>query len=342
MLEWLAPGLARCGGQLLQAEDELASINMIIGASFGGTPALTATSGPGLALMVESLGLATAAEMPIVVVDVMRGGPSTGIPTKSEQADLNIAINGLHGDAPHIVVAPLSVSDCLFATQWAVHLAEALQTPAIVLSDQFLGQAQAVVDRPPEMTFLVPRQLARLPSENPYRRYALSANGISPMALPGMKGGQYTADGLTHNEAGTPSSAAVMHTAQLDKRQKKLETFSYGAHWGEVQGEGELAILTWGSVTGPAREAVARLAREGVKVRLIALRLLAPLRVAELSAALAGVRRLLVVEQNHSGQLHRYLRGHCDLPRHTESFHRPGPRPLRPAEIVARVREWRI
>ncbi len=143
ILEWLAPNLPQVGGVLLQAEDELASINMIIGASFGGTPALTATSGPGLSLMIEALGLATAAEMPIVVVDVMRGGPSTGIPTKSEQADLNIAVYGLHGDAPHLVLAPQSVADCLFTTQWAVHLAEALQTPAIVLSDQFVGQAQA-------------------------------------------------------------------------------------------------------------------------------------------------------------------------------------------------------
>ena len=119
ILEWLAPALPKVGGSLLQAEDELAAINMIIGASFGGTPALTATSGPGLSLMIEALGLATAAEIPIVVIDVMRGGPSTGIPTKSEQADLNIAIYGLHGDAPHHVLAPQSVADCHITPQWA-------------------------------------------------------------------------------------------------------------------------------------------------------------------------------------------------------------------------------
>ena len=140
ILEWLAPSFAKVGGVLLQAEDELAAINMIIGASFGGTPALTATSGPGLALMIEALGLATAAEIPVVVVDVMRAGPSTGIPTKSEQADLNIAVYGLHGDAPHLVLAPQSIADCLFTTQWAVYLAEALQAPAVVLSDQFIGR----------------------------------------------------------------------------------------------------------------------------------------------------------------------------------------------------------
>jgi len=138
ILEWLAPSLSKIGGVLLQAEDELAAINMIIGSSYGGTPALTATSGPGLSLMIEALGLATAAEIPIVVVDVMRGGPSTGIPTKSEQGDLNIAIYGLHGDAPHLVLAPQSVADCLFTTQWATYLAETLQAPAIILSDQFM------------------------------------------------------------------------------------------------------------------------------------------------------------------------------------------------------------
>ncbi|MBT6407131.1 MAG: 2-oxoglutarate synthase, partial [Rhodospirillaceae bacterium] len=122
ILEWIAPNLDKIGGALVQAEDELASISMIIGGSYGGTPSLTATSGPGLALMAESLGLAVASEVPVVVVDVMRGGPSTGIPTKSEQSDLNIALFGLHGDAPHLVVAPTSVSDCLFATQWSVHL----------------------------------------------------------------------------------------------------------------------------------------------------------------------------------------------------------------------------
>jgi len=136
ILEWLAPALEKLGGVLVQAEDELASVNQLIGASFGGTPSLTATSGPGFALMTESIGLAIASETPIVVVDVMRGGPSTGIPTKSEQSDLNIALYGLHGDAPHIVVAPFSVGDCLLTTQWAVHLAETLQTAVIVLSDQ--------------------------------------------------------------------------------------------------------------------------------------------------------------------------------------------------------------
>ena len=135
---------------MLQAEDELASINMIIGASYGGVPSLTATAGPGLALMTEGIGLAVSAEIPIVVVDVMRGGPSTGIPAKSEQSDLSFAVSGLVGDAPRLVLAPTSIADCLATTQWAVQLAEAMQAPAIVLSDQFMGQSRAIIDRPAE------------------------------------------------------------------------------------------------------------------------------------------------------------------------------------------------
>jgi 2-oxoglutarate ferredoxin oxidoreductase subunit alpha len=169
ILEWLSSALPRLGGTLVQAEDELASINMAIGASYGGVPSLTATSGPGLSLMSEAMGLAVAAEIPLVVIDVMRGGPSTGIPTKSEQADLNIALYGLHGDAPHVVVAPNSVADCLFATQWAVHLAETLQVPALVLPDQSMGQSRVVLDRPADLRFATRRLVAEARPEN-YKR----------------------------------------------------------------------------------------------------------------------------------------------------------------------------
>ena len=332
ILEWLAPALTRVGGTLVQAEDELASINMIIGASYGGVPALTATSGPGFALMTESIGLATAAEVPVVVIDVMRGGPSTGIPTKSEQSDLNIALYGLHGDAPHIVVAPTSLADCLFTTQWAVHLAEAMQAPAVVLSDQFLGQARMIVDRPADIAFIADRSRAERCGTD-YTRYALAANGISPMAIPGTAGGQYTADGLEHTPAGTPSSGAEDHLAQLAKRRAKIEGFAYGDHWAEVEGTGDFVVLTWGSTAAPVREAAARARAEGMHVKTVAVRLLAPLQLDALMQELDGARRVLVVEQNESGQFHRYLRSLCDLPADTRSVHHPGPLPVTADEI---------
>jgi 2-oxoglutarate ferredoxin oxidoreductase subunit alpha len=340
VLEWMAPALAKIGGRLVQAEDELASINMAIGASYGGVPALTATSGPGVALMAEAIGLAAAAEVPVVVIDVMRCGPSTGIATKSEQGDLNIAVYGLHGDAPHVVVAPLSAGDCLATTQWAVHLAESLQCPALVLSDQLIGQSHVVIDRPADVAFLTTREVAAARTDaaeaESYRRYAVTASGVSPMALPGTPGCQYTADGLTHDERGSPSTTAADHLAQIEKRQAKLDNFEFGDRWADVEGEGSLAVVTWGSSAGAAREALAGL--DGV--RLIALRLILPVQPDRLAEALDGATRILVVEQSHSGQFHRYLRAHYDLPGEVRSLHRPGPLPIGPSEIAAAIQDW--
>ena len=339
VLEWLAPALPKVGGALVQAEDELASINMIIGSSYGGVPSLTATSGPGLSLMIEALGLAVAAEVPIVVIDVMRGGPSTGIPAKSEQSDVNIALGGLHGDAPRVVVAPNSIADCVATTQWAVHLAEAMQCPAIVLSDQYFGQTRAVVDAPADIGPVSERLKAGAGAEG-YKRYAITASGISPMAIPGTPGTAYTADGLEHNEHGLPSSQSADHTRQLDKRANKVAQYDYGERWAEIEGEGELAVVTFGSCTGAAREALARAATHGIKARLVSLRLLSPSQPERLAAALAGTKRVLVVEQNHSGQLYRYLRAEYDFAGEVRSFRHPGPLPMRPDEIHRQITEW--
>jgi 2-oxoglutarate/2-oxoacid ferredoxin oxidoreductase subunit alpha len=339
ILEWLAPNLTRMGGVLLQAEDELAAVNMIIGASFGGTPALTATSGPGLSLMIEALGLATAAEIPIVLIDVMRAGPSTGIPTKSEQADLNIAVYGFHGDAPHLVLAPQSIGDCLFTTQWATYLAEALQAPAIVLSDQFMGQARAAIERPADVAFIGQRLKAN-DITTAYKRYALAANGVSPMAVPGTRGGQYTADGLTHTERGTPTSGEADHNAQLEKRHGKLEQFNFGDHWATTEGSGDLAVITWGSLTGAVREAIGLAARDGVEASLLAPRLLAPVQPERFAAALAGRKRILIVEQSHGRQFYRYLRAHYELPGAVRVLNRPGPLPISVGEIHRAIMEW--
>jgi 2-oxoglutarate ferredoxin oxidoreductase subunit alpha len=340
LLEWMAPALTQVGGTLLQAEDELASVNMIIGASYGGVPSLTATAGPGLALMTEGIGLAVAAEVPIVVVDVMRGGPSTGIPAKSEQSDLSFAVDGLHGDAPRLVVAPNSIADCLAATEWAVQLAEALQAPAIVLSDQFMGQSRAVIDRPEHPGVTATRLTAPAADGAAYQRYLDTPSGISPMAVPGTPGTVYTADGLEHSERGIPSSQSADHRKQLDKRQRKLDRHDYGARWADVEGDADLAVITFGSTTGAVREAVARAALQGVPLRLLSLRLLAPLRIDALTDALRGVRQVLVVEQNHGGQLLRYLRSRADLPGRASGLHRPGPLPLRPGELCAAFVDW--
>ena len=344
VLEWLATSLPKLGGVLVQAEDELASINQVIGASFGGKPSLTATSGPGLALMTESIGLAVCSEVPVVVLDVMRCGPSTGIATKTEQTDLNIALNGLHGDAPHLVLAPTSLSDCIFTTQWAVHLAEAMQAPAIVLSDQSLGQTRAVVNKPADIAFIAKRDVPELVAES-YQRYAIGASGVSPMAIPGQPGGQYTADGLEHTESGAPSSLYDDHLAQLDKRCNKITSFNYGEHWADIEGAGDngacdTMVITWGSACGPVREAISRLRANGADIKMLSIRLLAPERPEDMHAALEGINRILIVEQSHSQQFYRYLRAAYDLPDEIRVFNRPGPLAFRPGEIIDQLADW--
>ncbi len=338
MLEWLAPRLEQLGGSLLQAEDELASVNMIIGASFGGVASLTATSGPGLSLMMEGLGLAVMSETPVTVVDVMRGGPSTGIPTKSEQSDLNIALYGMHGDAPHLVLAPLSIVDCVFTTQWAVQLAEHLQTVSLVLSDQSLGQSRAVVSPPAAVELGLSRRVEMQPADD-YLRYQVSETGISPMTLPGTPDGMYTADGLEHNRQGTPSSMALDHREQLAKRAQKLAEFDFGEAWAEIRGSGPRCIITWGSSNGAVLDTVRLLEEQGEVLRVIALRLLMPLQRAALHQALKGVEQILVVEQNHFGQLYHYLRAEGALPDSAHSLAQPGPLPLRPGRILRALDE---
>jgi 2-oxoglutarate ferredoxin oxidoreductase subunit alpha len=286
--------------------------------------------------MLEGIGLAITSETPLVVVNVMRGGPSTGIPTKSEQGDLNLALYGVHGDAPHLVLAPLDIGDCVFTTQWAVCLAEQLQTVAIVLSDQSLGQTRMILNKPEPVPMPCRRKTAE-PAAGTYLRYQLTPDGVSPMATPGMSGGMYTADGLEHSERGTPSSMADDHARQLAKRQRKLMNFDYGRHWAEIDGEGEIALITWGSSAGVVSEAARRLRQLGYSIRTIAVRLIAPLQVDALDQALADCKHVIIVEQNSSGQFYHYLKSHDILPSGSSSFARPGPLPIRPEELVSLI-----
>jgi 2-oxoglutarate ferredoxin oxidoreductase subunit alpha len=173
-----------------------------------------------------------------------------------------------------------------------------------------------------------------------YRRYTNTASGVSPMAVPGMKGYQYTADGLEHNEYGTPSSAAPTTALSSTSACASSPLHDYGQHWADIEGDGDIAVLTWGSTTGPVREALERFRASGGRARLVSIRLISPVRPEQLAAALAGVARVLVVEQSHGAQFHRYLRAHYDLPGSVRAFHRPGPLPIRPNEIFRQLADW--
>jgi 2-oxoglutarate ferredoxin oxidoreductase subunit alpha len=203
-----------------------------------------------------------------------------------------------------------------------------------------MGQSRAAIERPADVAFIGARTIATNITGT-YKRHAVAANGVSPMAIPGTRGGQYTADGLTHSERGIPTSGAADHLAQLDKRRDKLDRFNFGDHWASVEGAGDVAVMTWGSLTGAAREAAERAAADGIDVRLVAPRLLAPAQPEQLAVALAGVKRIMVVEQTHGGQFHKYLRAHYDLPAPVRTFNRPGPLPIAAGEIHRAIMEWR-
>ena len=210
-----------------------------------------------------------------------------------------------------------------------------MQTAAIVLSDQQMGQSRAIVERPADVELEHKREVAA-PSEA-YNRYVVTESGVSPMALPGTPGCQYTADGLEHSPRGTPSSSAKDHAQQLDKRLRKIVDFDYGDYWAEIDGAGDVVVVTLGSTTGPVLEAARRLDPERKRIKVISLRLLAPAQPERFTAALAGASRVLVVEQNHGGQLYHYLRSHFGLDGGAEAYFRPGPLPFRPSEIQAKM-----
>jgi 2-oxoglutarate ferredoxin oxidoreductase subunit alpha len=336
IVEYLASRLEKSGGTVFIAEDELAAINMIIGASFGGKASMTATSGPGFSLMVEGMGLAIASEIPVVVVNVMRGGPSTGIPTKSEQTDLNQVLFAMHGEAPHVVVAPLHIADNVLTTQWAVGLAEALQTLVVVLSDQRLGQSRAIIDAVPSKTYDLKRKLwTDSDTSEEYERYAMAEDNVSAMAIPGMPHGQYAADGLEHTVKGTPSSMASDHQQQLKKREDKIKYFKYGEDWAEIVKSSQKSraiVLTWGSTFANVKEAVSLLNTQGVFVDILALRLLMPLCVNAI-VKFCKDKKVIVVEQSYSGQFYHYCLGQDAIDSSALLLAKPGPLVLKSGEI---------
>jgi 2-oxoglutarate/2-oxoacid ferredoxin oxidoreductase subunit alpha len=334
ILHLLSEWLPRIGGTCLQTEDELAAIGAVVGASFSGAKAMTATSGPGLSLMSEMLGLSSIAEIPTVTIDVQRGGPSTGIPTKSEQSDLFHAVYGGHGDMPRVVLAPCDVEDAFHTTVDAFNIAEEYQLPVIVLSDQDIGQRRETIDEASLVHDVVARRIADDPCM--YLRYTVTEDGVSPMTVPGMPGGMYQTNGLEHDETGRPSAMFVTHERMNAKRYRKLEAVARKYPLFERFGvqDPELGILCWGSSAGPVREAVKRMNAQGASVAAFVPRILAPLPLEALNAFLYTCARALIVETSFAGQFHRYLRSFVDLPRDTRVLARSGGKALAVAEII--------
>src|SRR5919202_983976 len=327
IMEFLAEELPKLGGAVIQAEDEIAAIGMVLGASYAGQKAMTATSGPGISLMTEMIGLASMAEIPSVVIDCQRAGPSTGMPTRHEQGDLNLAVYGAHGEVQRVVLAPTSVMDCFWTTIDALNLSEEFQLPAIVMQDTVLAVRTESIPRPDLASAKVvnrrrfayrdtgdgqaPGYDAASGPEH-YLRYEITPDGVSPMAIPGTPGGAYVATGLEHTQAANTSSDARNHSAMTEKRFKKLEGVLARAPAAHEYGDpsAEIGFLTWGSTLGAVAEAIDRLAAQGVKAHALAPRLVWPLPTHQINPFLQGKRVVVVPEVNYTGQYAQLLKTH--------------------------------
>lgn len=316
IMEWLAKEMPKVDGKLIQCEDEIAAVAAAIGASFGGAKAMTATSGPGLSLMSEAIGLASMAELPLVIVDVQRGGPSTGLPTKTEQSDLNMAIYGTHGDAPKIVLAPMSVADCFYQTINAFNFAEKYQVPVILLSDASLGQKKECIDLIDfdKIKIIDRLKYDRSTDKGLYVRYKNTISGISPISAPGDKGGAYVATGLEHTEFSTPSPAPEVHKAMTEKRFKKLETatheFSFAKKYGPD--DAKIGIISWGSTSGPVLEAIDMAKEKGYRIQALYPRTLHPIPNEWIQDFMKDKEILIIIERNYTAQFANTLIYKCN------------------------------
>jgi 2-oxoglutarate ferredoxin oxidoreductase subunit alpha len=299
---FLANMFSRVGGLVHQAEDEIAAIGFAIGASYAGKTAVTITSGPGLALKTEFLGLAVMAEIPLVIVVVQRGGPSTGLPTKSEQGDLLAVLFGSPGDSPKIVIAPATIEECFDFMITARNLAEHFRGPVVVLTDANLATGQQPFTRPePRASWLSPPvdQSPWDPSVAPYEWDP--ETGLSERPIPGQAGGEYVVTGLAHDERSKVAYESAINQRAMEMRSRKIAAIQSTIRHPEVFGEseGDLLVVSWGSTLGTVEEAVGRLIGEGHKVSSLHLRFLSPMEPG-LKEIFTRFKKVMTVEINYS------------------------------------------
>jgi 2-oxoglutarate ferredoxin oxidoreductase subunit alpha len=302
---------------------------------------MTATSGPGLSLKSEMMGLASIAELPLVIVDVQRGGPSTGLPTKTEQSDLFAACFSAHGDVIRPVLAPTSVADMFRITIEAFNIAEYYQTPVIVLSDQEIAARKETLDPIDTSTFKIVNRTVPVGADlQDYKRFKQTDNHISPISHPGMLGGTYLASGIEHVESGAPTNSGSVHARMNDKRTKKFEPLKDRKDLFELTGNpnAPIAMVAWGSIAGVCREALEMAEAEGLNVKLLVPYLLYPVAEGVYNDFFASVQKGLVIEQTHLAQTFKLLRMHVDLPKGLRPLARSGANPFLPSEIVAALK----
>ena len=347
IMELLRRELPKYGGSFIQCEDEIASISMALGASYAGKLAITGSSGPGISLKTEALGWGIMAEVPLIVVDVQRGGPSTGMPTNVEQSDLNIACFGSHGDAPRVVLAPANVEDAFYTAMEAVRIAKEYSTPVIILTDQAIATRIEAFEEPnlKEICRDISPDLTPIEDHKPYD--LSKENGINPHVAPGtpIKSGKYPViTGLEHDESGHPTGSPKLHMEMTAKRRRKLLALAESIELPKIYGceEGDVLLVGWGSTQGPIQEAVDRVKREGENWASLHIRHINPLPNG-LENIFARYKHVFVVEINDEGlygygQLAGLLRArYCD-PK-IKGINKTDGLTYKIKEIIQRVRE---
>ena len=313
ILHWLSAHSTQTGMVVKQAEDEIAVINMAIGASFAGARSMVGTSGGGFSLMTEAIGLAGQTETPLVIINSMRGGPSTGLPTKTEQADLFQAIGASQGDFPKVIIAPSTVEDCYYSTIEAFNLADKYQLPVILLSDLFLSEHMESVDQFNFDTTIDRGEIVNdNTSDDAYRRYKFTPTGVSPRAFPGTSGTIFQATSDEHDDFGNIISDVFtdpeIRKQIMDKRMKKMDFVKKDLPISKLYGpdNAKLTIVSWGSTFNVIRESISLLSQENLSINHLHIKYLAPF-PSDIQTILESSNSTLIIEGNFIGQLSKLI-----------------------------------
>ncbi|WP_210610008.1 2-oxoacid:acceptor oxidoreductase subunit alpha [Priestia flexa] len=347
IMEYLIKKLPQFGGTVIQTEDEIAACTMAIGANYAGVRALTASAGPGLSLMMESIGLAGITEQPIVIIDTQRGGPSTGLPTKQEQSDLMAMIYGTHGEIPKIVMAPSTVEEAFYDTIEAFNLAEEYQCPVIMLTDLQLSLGKQSVNPLDYSRIQIRRgklqkdELPELEAKEYYKRYEVTKDGVSPRVIPGMKNGIHHVTGVEHDETGKPSESPINRNNQMDKRMRKLDNIQFKTpiHLHSDEVDSDVLFVGFNSTRGAIEEAMERLEADGLRVNHAHIRLIHPFPADELLPYVNGAKKVIVVENNATGQLANILKMNVGNHHKVQSILKYDGNPFLPQEVYAKSKE---
>ncbi len=343
IMQCLAANARKYNIVMKHVEDEISAINAAIGAAYTGVRAMTASSGGGFALMTEAWGMAGMVEVPLVAVEAMRTGPSSGMPTWGGQEDLKFLLSASHGEFPRFVIAPGSVEQCYNLTQKAFNIAEKYQTPVMFITDKFLAASHKWVEEKELKD--EPIERGQVLTENdfhgqPFKRYEVTETGISPRTLPGTKGGEHIANSDEHNEESFSEEDAAERTKMMDKRFRKIEEFKKEVPQPELEGDrkADITLVSWGSTRGPILEAMKLLKKEGISVNYLQVIYISPFPVEKVQEVFKKAKKVAIVENNKTGQFAGWLREQTGLSPDYKILKYDG-RPFFPDELVETIKE---